>query len=112
MQAQKPLPCSNNRKKSNESICLDCVKYAEKLRLTSDRSSTFIEDRQTFYDKPTSSEDDIFSKLDKEIPVFDTEKLNSIMDRDVAELVKRSGGKSLITLHHLTPLNGVKIALS
>ena len=43
-------------KMHNESICLDCVNYAEKLRLTSDKSSTFIEGRQTFYDKPTSSE--------------------------------------------------------
>ena len=55
---------------------LVCVNYAEKLRLTSDRCFTFIEGRQTFYDKPTSSEDNTFSKLDKEIPVFDIESLN------------------------------------
>ena len=92
------------KKISNESICLDCVNYAEKLRLTSDRSFTFIEGRQTFYDKPTSSEYNTFSKLDKEIPVFDIESLNSIIDRDIEELVKRSGLQSLITLHHLTNL--------
>ena len=66
MQAQKLLPCSNNRKKiPNESICLDCINYAEKLRLTFDRSSTFIKGRQTFYEQPTSSKDNTFSKLDK-----------------------------------------------
>ena len=32
----------------NESIRLDCVNYAEKLRLTCDRSFTFIKGRQTF----------------------------------------------------------------
>ena len=65
MQTQNLLPCSNNRKKiPNESICLDCLNYAEKLRLTSDRSFTFIKGRQTFYDKPTSSEDNTLSKLD------------------------------------------------
>ena len=84
----------------NESICLDCVDYTEKLRLTADRSFTFIEGRQTFYDKPTSSEDNTFSKLDKEIPVFDIERLNSTLDRDIEELVKRSGAQSLIVLHH------------
>ena len=30
----------------SKSISLDCVNYAEKLRLTSDRSFTFIEGRQ------------------------------------------------------------------
>ena len=80
------------------------LQYAEKLRLTSDRSSTFIEGRQTFYDKPTSSEDNTFSKLDKEIPVFDIERLNSISDRDIEELVKRSGAQSLIILYRLTSL--------
>ena len=88
----------------NESICLDCANYAEKLRLTSDRSFTFIEGRQTFYDKPTSSENNTLSKLDKEIPVFDIERLNSIIDRDIEELVKRGGAQSLIVLHHLTSL--------
>ena len=75
----------------NESICLDCVNNAEKLRLTSDMSFTFVEGRQTFYDKPTSSEDNTSSKLDKEIPVFDIESLNSIIDRDIEELEKRRG---------------------
>ena len=63
LKQQKKIP--------NKSICLDCVNYAEKLRLTFDRSSTFIESRQTFYDEPTSSEDNTFNKLEKEIPVFD-----------------------------------------
>ena len=88
----------------NESICLDCVNYAEKLRLTSDGSFTFIEGRQTFYDKPSSSKDNTFSKLDKEVPVFDIERLNSVIDRDIEELVTRSGAQSLIILHHLTNL--------
>ena len=89
----------------NESICLDCVNYDEKLRLTSDRSFTFIEGRQTFYDKPTSSEDNMFSKLHKEIPVFDIERLNSIIiDRDIEELANRSGAQNLIILHHLNSL--------
>ena len=92
------------KKIPNESICLDCVNYAEKLRLTSDRSFTFIEGRQTFCDKPTSSEDNTFTKLDKEIPVFDIERLNSIIDRDIEELVNRNGAQSLIILHHLTSL--------
>ena len=96
LKQQKKIP--------NESICLDCVNYAKKLRLTSDRSFTFIEGRQTFYNKPTSSEDNTFRKLDKEIPVFDTKSLNSIIDRDIEELVKRSGAQSLIVLHHLTSL--------
>ena len=98
LKQQKKIP--------NESICLDCVNYAEKLRLTPDRSFTFIEGRQTFYDKPTSSEDNTrtFSKLDKEIPVLDIERLNSIIDRDIEELVKRSGAQSLMVLHHLTSL--------
>ena len=87
------------------------VHYAEKLHLISDKSSTFIKDRQKFYDKPTSSEDNTFSRLDKEIPVFDIERLKSKIDRDIAELSKRSGAQSLIILHHLTPLNVVNIAL-
>ena len=82
-------PCSKNRK--NEipigNICLDCVNNAEKLRLTSEKSSTFIKGSQTFYDKPTNSED-TFTSLDKEIPVFDLERLNSIIDTDIAELSK------------------------
>ena len=92
------------KKTPDESICLDGVNYAEKLRLTSDRTFTFIKGRQTFYDKPTSSEDNMFSKLDKEIPVFDIESLNSIIDWDIEELVKRSGAQSLIVLYHLTSL--------
>ena len=96
LKQQKKIP--------NKSICFDCVNYAEKLRLTSDRSFTFIEGRQTFYDKPTSFEDDTFSKLDKEIPVFDIESVNSIIDRDIEELVKRSRAQSLIVLYHLTSL--------
>ena len=96
LKQQKKIP--------NKSICLDCVNYAEKLRLTSDRSFTFIKGRQTFYDKPTSSEDNTFSKLDKEIPIFDIEKLSLIIDRDIEELVKRSGAQSFIVLHHLTTL--------
>ena len=40
-----------------------------------------------FYDKPTSFEDNTFSKLDKEIPVFDIERLNSIIDRDIEKAV-------------------------
>ena len=42
----------------------------------------------TFNDKPTSFKDNTFSKLDKKIPVFDIERLNSIIDRDNAELSK------------------------
>ena len=96
LKQQKKIP--------NESIFLDCVNYAEKLRLTSDRNFTFIEGRQTSYDKPTSSEENTFSKLDKEILAFDIERLNSIINRDIDELVKRSGAQSLIILHHLTSL--------
>ena len=92
LKQQKKIP--------NESICLDCVNYAEKLRLTSDRSFIFIKGRQTFYGKPTSSEDNTFSKLDKEIPFSDIERLNLIIDRDIEKLVKRSGAQSLIVLHH------------
>ena len=51
------------------------IYYAETWRLSSDRSFTFIEGRQTFYDNPTSSDDNTLSKLDKEIPVFDIERL-------------------------------------
>ena len=90
------------KKIPNKSICLDCVNYAEKLRLTSDRSFTFIEGIQTFCDKPTSPEDHTFSKLHKTI--FDIKRLNSIIDRDIEEVVKRSGAHSLIVLHHLTTL--------
>ena len=57
-----------------------------------------------FCDKPTSFQDNTFSKLDKEIPVFDIERLNSIIDRDIEELVKRSGAQSLVVLHYLTSL--------
>ena len=72
----------------NESICLNCIDYPEKLCLTFDRSSTLIKGRQTIYDKPTNSEGNLFSKLDKEIPVFNIEMLNLIIDRDIAELGK------------------------
>ena len=88
MQAQKSATMLKQQKKiPNESICLDCVNYAKKLHLTSDRSFTFIKGRQTFYDKPTNSKDNTFSMLDKEIPVFDIESLNSIIDTDIEELV-------------------------
>ena len=39
----------------------------------------FENDYSTFC-KPTSSKDNTFSKLDKEIPVLDIERLNSIID--------------------------------
>ena len=42
----------------------------------------------TFNGKPTSFKDNTFSKLDKEIPVSDIERLNSIIDWDHAELSK------------------------
>ena len=89
------------KKIPNKSICLDCVNYDEKLRLTSDRSFTLIEGIQTFCDKPTSPKDHTFSKLHKTI--FDIKRLNSMIDRDI-EVVKRSGAHSLIVLHHLTTL--------
>ena len=77
------------KKMPNGSISLDRVNYAEKFSLTPDRSFTFIEGRQTFYDMPSSYKDITCSKLDKEIPVFEIERLNSIIDRNIEELVKR-----------------------